>query len=63
MFCLGPVAWIDATFDRGLFRRLTKAVPTDGMQNVETLQPLEPGRERRRWNSCARAPCAGSLDG
>ena len=41
----GPVAWIHATFDRGLFRRLAETVPADGMQHVEALQALEP-RER-----------------
>src|SRR6185369_12355081 len=39
----GPVAWIHAAFDRGLFRRLSETVPADGMQHVEALQPLEPG--------------------
>src|ERR1051326_7550969 len=38
----GPVARIDATLDRSLFRGLAEAVPTDGMQHVEALQALEP---------------------
>src|SRR5260370_23795601 len=37
-----PVAWIHTTFDCGLFGRLTKTVPTNRMQNIETLQALEP---------------------
>src|SRR5215204_5743292 len=38
-----PVAWVDATLDRGLFRRLTEAVPADGMQDVKTLETFAPG--------------------
>src|SRR6185436_15179181 len=40
---LGPIARIHTTFDRSLFGRLTKTVPANWVQHIESLKAFEPG--------------------
>ena len=60
---VGPARGRHLVLHRRVLRGKAERVPAHGLKDVAPAHALVPAESRRRWCSCARAPCAASRSG